>query len=110
MPIASYLRGTRFDNETRRVMGVAFEMVRVALGLVDQGYIANEIIAKHIIKLAETGERDPDILCELALKEFAATDPRSRNPRCPSKSSGRRAANCQRRERHPALKSHRQAA
>jgi hypothetical protein len=32
-------------------MGVAFEMVRVALGLADQGYVTNEIIAKHIIKL-----------------------------------------------------------
>jgi hypothetical protein len=50
-------------------MGVAFEMVRVALGLADQGYIRNEIIAKHIIELAKTGERNPDILCELALKE-----------------------------------------
>jgi hypothetical protein len=37
-------------------MGVAFEMVRVALGLADQGYIRNEIIAKHIIELAKTGE------------------------------------------------------
>jgi hypothetical protein len=46
-------------------MGVAFEMVRVALGLADQGYIRNEIIAKHIIELAKTGERNPDILCEL---------------------------------------------
>jgi hypothetical protein len=70
MPVASYLHDTNFDRETRRVMGVAFEMVRVALGLADQGYIANEIIAKHIIKLAETGERNPDILCELALKEI----------------------------------------
>jgi hypothetical protein len=50
MPVASYLHDTNFDRETRRVMGVAFEMVRVALGLADQGYIANEIIAKHIIK------------------------------------------------------------
>jgi hypothetical protein len=69
MPIASHLHDTNFDRETRRVMGVAFEMVRVALGLADQGYIRNEIITKHIIELAKTGERNPDILCELALKE-----------------------------------------
>jgi hypothetical protein len=70
MPITSYLHNASLDPETRRVMGVAFEMVRVALGLADQGYVTNEIIAKHIIKLAETGERNPDILCELALKEI----------------------------------------
>jgi hypothetical protein len=70
MSIASYLHNASLDPETRRVMGVAFEMVRVALGLADQGSVTNEIIAKHIIKLAETGERNPDILCELALKEI----------------------------------------
>jgi hypothetical protein len=70
MPIASYLHDTSLDPETRRVMGVAFEMIRVALGFADQGFIANEIIAKHIIELAKTGERNPDILCELALKEI----------------------------------------
>jgi hypothetical protein len=72
MSIAPYLHDTNFDRETRRVMGVAFEMVRVALGLAEQDYIDNEIIAKQIIELTETGERNPDILCELALKEFAA--------------------------------------
>jgi hypothetical protein len=30
----------------------------------------NEIIAKRIIKLASKGERDPDRLCEQALKSF----------------------------------------
>jgi hypothetical protein len=70
MSIAPYLHDTNFDRETRRVMGLAFEMVRVALGLAEQGYIDNEIIAKQIIELAETGERNPDILCDLALKEI----------------------------------------
>jgi hypothetical protein len=70
MPIASYLHGSRFDTDTTRVMGVAFEMVRVALGHADEGYITNDIIARHIIELAKTGERNPDILCELALMEI----------------------------------------
>jgi hypothetical protein len=33
MPIASFLNGARFDRETTRVMGLAFEMARIALGL-----------------------------------------------------------------------------
>jgi hypothetical protein len=70
MSIAPYLHERNFDHETRRVMGIAFEMVRVALGLAEQGYIDNEIIAKQIIELTETGERNPDILCDLALKEL----------------------------------------
>jgi hypothetical protein len=70
MPITPFLDNTRFDPEATRVMGVAFEMVRVALGLADRGDLANEVVAKQIIELAKTGERNPDLLCERALKEI----------------------------------------
>jgi hypothetical protein len=30
MPISPYLDGERFDSETKRVLGLAFELVRVA--------------------------------------------------------------------------------
>ncbi len=59
---------TKFDAETKRVMGVAFEMAWVALGLTDTDDQANHIVAKRIIELAKAGERNPDILCEKALK------------------------------------------
>ena len=41
-------------------------MTRVSLGLVDK--FADGIIAKRIIELGKAGERNPDILCEGALK------------------------------------------
>ena len=51
MPITPFLDDdTKFDAETKRVMGVAFEMAWVAF------------------ELAKAGERNPDILCEKALK------------------------------------------
>jgi len=56
--------------ETKRVMGVAFEMVCAALRLADRGDLANEIIARRIIELAEAGEHNPDLLCERVLTEF----------------------------------------
>ena len=59
MPITPYLDGFDVDPETRRVLGVALEMTRVALGLEDQGDLANKIIAKRIIELAKAGERNP---------------------------------------------------
>ena len=46
--------------------GVALEMTRVSLGLVDK--FADGIIAKRIMELGKAGERNPDILCEGALK------------------------------------------
>jgi hypothetical protein len=66
---ARYLDDLDVDPETKRVLGVALEMTRVSLvGLVDD--LANGIIAKRIIELAKTGERNPDRLCEGALKKL----------------------------------------
>ena len=69
MPIRSYLDGHRFDPETVRLMGIAFEMALVALQRTD-GVVnpTREAIAQKIIVLARTGERDPERLCEGALK------------------------------------------
>ena len=72
MPIAPYLGGHRFDSETTRVLGVAFEMTRAALRLADRDDPATEMVAKKIIELANAGERDADRLCELALNELRA--------------------------------------
>jgi hypothetical protein len=68
MPITPYLDDFNVDPETRRVLGVALEMTRVSLGLAD--HHANGIIAQPIIELAKAGERNPDLLCEGALKKF----------------------------------------
>jgi hypothetical protein len=73
MPIAPFLDGDiKFDPESKRVVGLAFEMARVALGLPDRDDVANEILAKRVIELAKAGERNPDLLCEGVLKEFRA--------------------------------------
>src|SRR5262249_21040262 len=62
MAIASYLDDFDADPETKRVLHVALEMTRAALGLADD--FANGIIAKQIVELARAGERHPDVLCE----------------------------------------------
>jgi hypothetical protein len=70
MAIRSYLDGHRFDAETTRIMGVAFETARIALGLTDRDKFAEARIAEKIIELAKAGERNPDLLCERVLFEF----------------------------------------
>src|SRR6476620_12197398 len=67
MAFAIYL-GANVDAETNRVLDVAPEMTRAALGLVD-GF-ANGIIARQIVELARAGERNPDLLCEGALEKL----------------------------------------
>ena len=70
MPSSPFLDDAGTDPEVRRVVGVAFEMARVALGLAERPAITNEVIARRIIELAKAGERNPDLLCEGVLKEF----------------------------------------
>jgi hypothetical protein len=66
--ITPYLDTTNVDPETKRVLGVALEMTRKCLGLEDD--FANGMIANKVIEIAKTGERDPDLLCEGALKKL----------------------------------------
>jgi hypothetical protein len=63
-----YLDDFDVDPETKLVLGVALEMTRASLGLADD--FANGIIAKRIVELAKAGERNPDLLCEGALKKL----------------------------------------
>jgi hypothetical protein len=69
MAFASYLADFDVDPETNRLLDVAVEMTRAALGLADD--FADGIIARQIIELAKTGERNPNLLCEGALKKLA---------------------------------------
>jgi hypothetical protein len=73
MPIRQFLNGERFDPETTRVLGVAFEMVCIALRTEEADDFVKQAIAEKIINLATVGERNPDILCERALKDIRAS-------------------------------------
>ena len=75
MPIARYLDGVRFDDEAKRVMGIAFEMACAALRIDCAGPVA-AIAAKKIIERAKDGERNPDRLCDDAL-DLLRPPPRS---------------------------------
>ena len=76
MPIRPYLDGHRFDAETTRLMGIAFETAVVALQRPDGiGEPLREAIAHKIIDLAKSGERNPDTLCEQALNDIRSPPP-----------------------------------
>jgi hypothetical protein len=77
MPLTIYLDGYKPDPETKRVMGVAFELARVALRLADRDDPAIAILAKRIIALAKEGERNPDLLCERAWRDLRAPPPQA---------------------------------
>ena len=63
-----YLDAVNVDPETKRVLDVALEMTRISLRLEDD--FANGMIAKQLIEIAKTGERNPDQLCAGALNKL----------------------------------------
>jgi hypothetical protein len=71
MPIRSFLDGNSpFDPEHIQSMSTALADVLKALELTDKNGDLTVIIAKKIIELAKTGERDPARLRDAALKSL----------------------------------------
>jgi hypothetical protein len=68
MLITPYLDGFKFDLETKRTMGVAFEMTRAALRLSDRDDLVVAMVADRIIELAREGERNPDLLLRTGIE------------------------------------------
>jgi hypothetical protein len=61
----------RLGRKTSQACRLAFEAALSKLGLVDRTDPATMAVAKLIIELAKEGERDPERLCALALKQLS---------------------------------------
>ena len=72
MPIVRFLEGSSFDPESLRVIVTAYEEARQALGLVDRNDPLTETVARKIIEVAETGERDPTVIRQRAIDNLGA--------------------------------------
>jgi hypothetical protein len=77
MSIRQYVNGERFDAETLRIMGLAFEIARAARHIQDRPDGVDKLIAEQIIELAKAGEHDPDRLSEYALAKVSEADGRA---------------------------------
>jgi hypothetical protein len=66
------LNGHRFDEETIRVLSVAFVIVRAAPKLQDRDEQPQHAIAAKLIELVKQGERDPKRLADRVLAKVDA--------------------------------------
>ena len=64
---ASVSEGRNFDPEHVKAMGKASDSIIRELHDSGQSRVVREVIAERIIAIANSGERDPDKLCELAM-------------------------------------------
>jgi hypothetical protein len=71
---------TAFDGDATAAITEACE--KASQSILDWGQpdTFNDVIAKRIIELATKGERDPDQLCEQALRSFGFSESPSLQP------------------------------
>ena len=67
MPLPPFLKGATFDPQTIEVMSAAFEAVYASLQLLNRTDPVTEIVARKVIEVAGTGERDPERIRDLVL-------------------------------------------
>lgn len=86
------LQQSAFDPDQVKRLSDAYEAALVELGLVDRSDPLTEIIAKHVIEIAQTGEKDPRLICELAITRLNDSDRASASESDPSTSGTRPAS------------------
>jgi hypothetical protein len=77
MPLTPYLEEGVFDPQAIEAMTTAFRAVCESLQLGDRSDSAREIVARKVIEITGTGERDPARIRDLALLALKASDQRS---------------------------------
>ncbi len=65
--VLPFFQDVAFDLDLTQAMGEAFERACRSLHDVGQPDIVKEVIARRIIEVAKTGERDPERLSDHAL-------------------------------------------
>ena len=65
--IVPFLRDNSFDPEMTQIMGAAYDKARKMLHDRGQPAVVQEVIARRVIDIAQTGERDPDQICQRAM-------------------------------------------
>ena len=68
MAIYRILQKSAFEPDDIKRMTDAYERALVLIGLKDRDDPLTEILARHIIEVAQTGEKDPAMICAIALR------------------------------------------
>jgi hypothetical protein len=68
------LQNSAFEPEDIVCMTTAYEKALILLGLKDRNDPLTELVAKHIVEVTQTGERDFEMVCTLAISRLNGTD------------------------------------
>lgn len=77
MPLTPFLKGAVFDPKEIEAMSAAFEAICESLKLLNRSDPITEIVARKVVEVAGTGERDPDRIRDLVLLALKESGERS---------------------------------
>jgi hypothetical protein len=77
MPLTPFLKEATFDPQAIEAMSAAFEAVCESLHLADRSDPMTEIVARKVIEIAGTGERDPVRIRDVVLLALNESGERS---------------------------------
>jgi hypothetical protein len=77
MPLTPFLAGGNFDPQAIEAMSAAFESVCASLQLLNRTDPVTEIVARLVVEVAGTGERDPERIRDLVLISLNESGERS---------------------------------
>jgi hypothetical protein len=70
MAIYGLLEKSAFGPDEIKRMTEAYERALLVLQLKDRNDPVTETVARYIIEIAQTGEKDPETICTLALRRL----------------------------------------
>jgi hypothetical protein len=70
LAIQKHIAGSELDSGTTRILVDAYEAVRRELQLPPGANPTNMVIADHVLKIVEGGERDPRVIAKRVLMQI----------------------------------------
>ena len=77
MPLTPFLKGGNFEPQAIEAMSAAFEGVCASLQLLNRTDPVTEIVARMVVEVAGTGERNPERIRDLVLLSLNESGERS---------------------------------
>ena len=78
MVIYRLLQNSAFEPDDIVRMTTAYEKALILLGLKSRTDPLTELVAKYIVEIAQTGEKDFEIICTLAIDRLRGADREAR--------------------------------
>jgi len=70
VPIYQFLKDSDFGPEETKIIGAAYQRACEELGLTNKSEQIKQLVAKRVLAIAQTGERNPQWISDRVVRDF----------------------------------------